>query len=1019
MQSHWDTAILALALVPMLWPLIEHGLSVSADGALHVMRLLALDTYVRQGELLPRWAPDLVGGFGYPVFNFYGPASYYLAEIPRLLGFDAFQSVAIAFGLMLIGAALGMRAFVRAVVADGLSDEAARWAGLVGAVAYGYTPYLLQNAYLRSAIGEVAAQALLPWILWAYHNLARAPRPARYFVPATLLLGGLAIAHNITLILFPPVLVAYVGVIWWRQGRQPARALWLATAGLAAVAVSAFFWVPLLTERGLLSSYAYGLSASLLIPENIWTWTNFIDLNLAFRYNLTDIPFKMGLLQLGLAIAGGLALVRRRVEWGFWIVIAVIYALFAGQWLQGVWTQTEVLQVIQFPWRVLVVTSLAFAFLATGLVVFVAHRPGQATAVGALIIGAVMVCQAPRVTAAPLAPPLAERLLVSSVNTFEVNTGAWGTGSAREFMPHWVVELAVDRATVPATRVPDRVVVESGDQWSTRLHVEATEPSTLLLTDFYFPGWTATTEQGQELPVRASTSLGLLTVDVPAGDYALDVTWAGTASRRWADWTSLAALLLLIAWGFGYGHQDRAVTATAAVLLAVGLLGALVTSLPRRQLQLSPPPAADVMPGALRLAGFGAERARDDTVILHPYWFVTSPLPDLLMTWALQTPEGVPVATIQATPVYGSRQTTDWPAGTLADDRYQVQLPGGLAEGDYQVVLSLSAIAEPTEVLVESQRVATIHLAASSAPVPEALEPVALLNNAIDLGPIGLEINGRRVEAAAGEWIVARAGDALRLDLAWRPVRGLFERVKSFAHLVNGSLSTAKSDQTMGTHFAPANLWNIGLWQHDIHEMRISRDPRGGVYEMIVGAYVITDVTRNELAMWTPADTQLPLRGDSVVILRIKVLSGEAPSSAPAIAALGDFADLISAEVAPPTTPIRAGSSIVIRLTYRARAGTPADLTQFVHVYDPATGLIGQADGPPVGGLNPTTSWQPGEMIQEQLTVTLSPTAPPGSYAILFGLYDPVTGARAPVTAPDGTPSPEQTVQIGVIDVQP
>ena len=50
-----------------------------------------LDEHLQRGMLFPRWAPELVLGYGYPVLNFYGPAAYYLAEAWHLLGLGYYR----------------------------------------------------------------------------------------------------------------------------------------------------------------------------------------------------------------------------------------------------------------------------------------------------------------------------------------------------------------------------------------------------------------------------------------------------------------------------------------------------------------------------------------------------------------------------------------------------------------------------------------------------------------------------------------------------------------------------------------------------------------------------------------------------------------------------------------------------------------------------------------------------------------------------------------------------------------
>jgi hypothetical protein len=48
----------------------------------------------------------------------------------------------------------------------------------------------------------------------------------------------------------------------------------------------------------------------------------------------------------------------------------------------------------------------------------------------------------------------------------------------------------------------------------------------------------------------------------------------------------------------------------------------------------------------------------------------------------------------------------------------------------------------------------------------------------------------------------------------------------------------------------------------------------------------------------------------------------------------------------------------------------------------------------------PTTGWLPGEFLSDRLHVPLPDALPPGSYRLLVGLYDPITGGR--LTVRDG-----------------
>jgi hypothetical protein len=67
-----------------------------------------------------------------------------------------------------------------------------------------------------------------------------------------------------------------------------------------------------------------------------------------------------------------------------------------------------------------------------------------------------------------------------------------------------------------------------------------------------------------------------------------------------------------------------------------------------------------------------------------------------------------------------------------------------------------------------------------------------------------------------------------------------------------------------------------------------------------------------------------------------------------------------------------------------------------VHLVDASGSIVAQADSIPTlaGGVAPTESRRKGEVIADTHLLTV-PDA--GSYRLLVGLYDPVTGERLPV----------------------
>src|SRR5512137_3065214 len=140
-------ALTALAAGPFL---TRPGLPRDTDAELHVFRAAQLGEALRGGAGYVRWAPDLWYGYGYPIFNYYSPLTYYLANLLTSFGLDIVNAVKAVFILGLLGAAAGMYVLVRG-----------NWgerAGSLAAAAYVFSPYVLFiDPHMRGDLAEFLA----------------------------------------------------------------------------------------------------------------------------------------------------------------------------------------------------------------------------------------------------------------------------------------------------------------------------------------------------------------------------------------------------------------------------------------------------------------------------------------------------------------------------------------------------------------------------------------------------------------------------------------------------------------------------------------------------------------------------------------------------------------------------------------------------------------------------------------------------------------------------------------------
>ena len=116
---------------------------------------------------------------------------------------------------------------------------------------------------------------------------------------------------------------------------------------------------------------------------------------------------------------------------------------------------------------------------------------------------------------------------------------------------------------------------------------------------------------------------------------------------------------------------------------------------------------------------------------------------------------------------------------------------------------------------------------------------------------------------------------------------------------------------------------------------------------------------------------------------------------------LGDEIELLG--YALDTAQAAPGGAVNLTLYWRALRPMNNAYTVFNQVIDLATAAkAGQVDGMPVCDRNPTGQWFAGDIIADPYTIPISPDAAPGAYTLISGMYNPATGERLEMRAPDG-----------------
>jgi 4-amino-4-deoxy-L-arabinose transferase-like glycosyltransferase len=301
----------------------------------------------------------------------------------------------------------------------------------------------------------------------------------------------------------------------------------------------------------------------------------------------------------------------------------------------------------------------------------------------------------------------------------------------------------------------------------------------------------------------------------------------------------------------------------------------------------------------------------------------------------------------------------------------------------------IRTVAEQMDVVHEVQGVRVL-LAEGYRPVSEPVIAGSLtgnFGNQIEL--VGYELSGEELQ---------RASD-LHVTLYWQALRPVLEEYTVFAHLrgPDGSL-LSQDDYPPLENLYPTYYWSEGQTVPDPRVLPIPADAAPGRYRLEVGFYGGSETGRLPVV-----DESGSVVGDSVIVDYVQVGELEAQTPSDQIGAnLGNQVQLIGHDGVP--SEIEAGMAVPLSLYWQALAEMDEDYTIFVHLLDNEGRMIGQHDGQPEQGFYPTSSWDIGETVRDEVEVSVDPSAPAGEYRLVAGLYLSSTGERLPALDENGRP---------------
>ncbi len=238
-------------------------------------------------------------------------------------------------------------------------------------------------------------------------------------------------------------------------------------------------------------------------------------------------------------------------------------------------------------------------------------------------------------------------------------------------------------------------------------------------------------------------------------------------------------------------------------------------------------------------------------------------------------------------------------------------------------------------------------------------------------------------------------GKPFEVTLFWQNQKRIQQEVKVFVHLLDADgRVTAGVDEPPFNEYPPSLLPRDEIFP-DHHILSTPTQLPPGRYSLEVGVYAPANDSR--LPVWING-AQMP--DDRIIIPSLKVAlvpSANVLSMQPLSIQFGDSILLSGANASKEK--LKRGESFQLTLYWRASRRVDRDYTVFVHLLDAVNKIIAQADHQPRSGTYPTSIWDEGEEILDEVTIAVPANAPIGNVKIAVGLYDLSTGQRLPITS--------------------
>ncbi len=329
-----------------------------------VQRVHEMKIALSDGMFPVRWVPDLGYGYGYPIFNFYGPFPYYIGAFFNFIGFDALTATKIMILIAVIGSAFSMYLLAK--------EFWGKIGGIVSSAFYVYAPYHALDIYVRGDIGEVYAYAFIPLVFYALWKFYKTNN-FLFIVLGSLSYAGIISSHNLSALMISPFVILTSLVLLGLR-----KKILILLIPVLGILLASFYFLPTLLEMNY-TNVLSTIGGKAHFGDHFVCVRQFWDSPWMFGGSIPGcidgLSFRLGKLHIlfaGVALLSGIYLFKKEKNKSSVIFVSlaalggVMFLMISASSL--IWEKVPYMNFFQYPWRFLLAASFFSSFIAGSFV---------------------------------------------------------------------------------------------------------------------------------------------------------------------------------------------------------------------------------------------------------------------------------------------------------------------------------------------------------------------------------------------------------------------------------------------------------------------------------------------------------------------------------------------------------------------------------------------------------------------------------------------------------------------------